>query len=137
MQTSWCGKPCEPRRPPNVENTEICCGFFQPGFFSDKRQYSNRPGNKFTNNYLISVIIRANATIRNLCIHLSSTTRFIEVAKLQGSRGTSEWLSMLLVPKSYFGQEYKLLKTCNFSLIIPQQTDDRFQESQLTSSSNI
>lgn len=57
--------------------------------------------------------------------------------QLHGSRGTSEWLSMLLVPKSYFGQEYKLPKTCNFSLRIPQQTDDGFQESHLTSSSKI
>ena len=50
---------------------------------------------------------------------------------------TGRHLSMLLVPRSYFGQEYKLPKVCNFFLRIPQQTDDGFQESQLTSSSKI
>ena len=36
----------------NVQNTKICCGFFQTGFcFSDRRQYSERYGSNFTNNY--------------------------------------------------------------------------------------
>jgi hypothetical protein len=38
--------------PPDVQNTDICCQFFWTEFLSsDRRQYSERSGSDFDNNY--------------------------------------------------------------------------------------